>query len=81
MEPAAMPDRLVLAPKERLEQAAALLARGVARYLRSLRTDAAHLSDLQRGAAHQAAALGPEKPPEFSPQGLELSENLRLTVS
>ncbi len=68
-----MPDRLPLqlTPKERLEQVAAILARGVARYLRNSRTDAAHL----------AVPLGPEIPPEFSPQGLELSESPRLSVS
>lgn len=76
-----MPDRLPLTPKERLAQAAAILARAVARYLRNARTDAAHVPDPQRGATHLAAARGPEKPPESPPQGLELSESPRLTVS
>ncbi|MGB4726505.1 MAG: hypothetical protein WBH86_03770 [Thermogutta sp.] len=68
-----MPDRLPLqlTPKERLEHAAAILAQGVARYLRNPRPDAAHLP----------VPSGPQKPPEFLPQGLELSENPRLTVS
>lgn len=76
-----MPDRLPLTPKERLEQVAAIFARAVARYLRNSRTDADHVPDRQRGAAHLAVPRGPEKPPEFSPQGLELSEHPRLTVS
>jgi len=77
-----MPDRLPgqlmrkdapeeLTPKERLEQVAAILAWGVRRYVRNSLTDLTHLR----------VPFGPEKPPEFSPQGLELSENPRLTVS
>ena len=68
-----MPDRLPLevTPKERLERVAAILARAVRRYLRNSLTDLTHLR----------VPFGPEKPPEFSPQGLEVSENPRLTVS
>lgn len=68
-----MPDRLPLevTPKERLEQVAAILACGVRRCVRNSRTDRVHLP----------VPSVPEKPPELSPQGLEVSESPRLTVS
>jgi hypothetical protein len=65
-----MPDRLPLeaTPKERLEQGAAILARAVRHYVRTNRV-------------HLAVPSVPEKPPEFSPQGLLFSESPRLTMS
>ncbi|GEM_PF-3848865 len=78
-----MPDRLPLqlTPKERLEHLAAVLARGIRRYMRNWRTSAAHPRDLPHGGLPLPVSPGSKKPPEFSPRGLELSENPRLPVS
>jgi len=75
-----MPDRLPgqpmrknapeqLTPKERREQVAAILARGVARYLRNSLPGANHVPDFRRRHAHLASDGGSQKPPELSPQG------------
>jgi len=78
-----MSDRLLreVAPRERLEQVAAILACGVRRFLRSSRAGARHVPHRDYGATALTVPRGPGKPSEFSPEGLEFLESPRLTVS